>query len=71
MDMYDPIRVCVHVPRMYLIQEDPGSLRTGVTGGCESLHGCWEANPGPLQEQQALLTAEPSLQPLICFCVIL
>lgn len=58
--MYDPIRVCVHVPRMYLVQEDTGSLRTGVTSGCESLHGCWEANLGPLQEQQALLTAEPS-----------
>ena len=26
--------------------------------------GCWELNPGPLEEQPVLLTAEPSLQPL-------
>lgn len=26
--------------------------------------GCWESNPGSLKEQQVLLTAEPSLQPL-------
>jgi hypothetical protein len=25
--------------------------------------GCWELNPGPLQEQQVILTFEPSLQP--------
>ena len=25
--------------------------------------GCWESNLGPLQEQLALLTAEPYLQP--------
>jgi hypothetical protein len=27
--------------------------------------GCWELNPGPLEEQPVLLSAEPSLQPLI------
>ena len=26
-------------------------------------HGCWERNPGPLQEQPVLLTAEPSFRP--------
>lgn len=26
-------------------------------------HVCWKGNPGPLQEQQVLLKAEPSLQP--------
>ena len=26
----------------------------------ELLYGCWELNLGPLQEQQVLLTAEPS-----------
>ena len=36
--------------------------RTGVTDGCELLCGCWETNPGPLQEQPLFLTAEPSLQ---------
>ena len=33
---------------------------TGVIDGCESSHGCWEPNLGPL----VLLTAETSLQPL-------
>ena len=25
--------------------------RTGVTDSCEPLCGCWELNPGPVQEQ--------------------
>lgn len=36
---------------------------TVITGSCEPLHQCWELNPRPLQEQQVLLIAEPSLQP--------
>lgn len=41
---------------------------TGVSGGCEpcELHGYWELNLGPLQEQQMLLTAEPCLQTPSC-----
>jgi hypothetical protein len=35
-----------------------------ITDGCEPPCGCWELNPGPLEEQSVLLTAEPSLQPL-------
>ena len=27
----------------------------------------WESNPGPLQEQQVLLTTESLLQPLLCY----
>lgn len=38
--------------------------RPGVTEGCELPCGCWELNPGPLQEQPVLLATEPSLQPL-------
>jgi hypothetical protein len=34
-----------------------------VTVGCELPCGCWELNSGPLEEQSALLTIEPSLQP--------
>lgn len=41
-----------------------GSLEPGITDGCEPRCGCWELNPSPLQEQHAILTAEPSLQPL-------
>jgi hypothetical protein len=35
------------------------------TEGCELVCGCWESNPRLLEEQQVLLTAEPSLQPHI------
>ena len=35
--------------------ESPG---TGVIDGCELPYGCWESNPGSLEEQLVLLTAE-------------
>ena len=47
--------VCVRV------SDSPG---TGVTDRCELSCGCWELNPGPLEEQSMLLTTEPSLQPI-------
>lgn len=34
-----------------------------VTDGCKIPDEGWEPNPGPVQEQQALLSAEPSLHP--------
>jgi hypothetical protein len=37
-------------------------LDLGIIDGCELPHGFWEPNPGSLQEQIVLLTAEPSLQ---------
>jgi len=36
---------------------------TGVMGVCELPRGCWDLNPGPLQEQM-LLATELSLHPL-------
>lgn len=30
----------------------------GVTDGCEMPKGCWELDPGPLEEHPVLLTAE-------------
>ena len=33
-----------------------------VIDGCELPCGCWELNPDPPEEQQVLLTTEPSLQ---------
>ena len=36
-----------------------------ITDGCEPPCGCWELNSGPLEEQAMLLTAEPSLQPIV------
>ena len=34
----------------------------GSSDSCELPYGCWELNPGPLEEQHVLLTTEPSLQ---------
>jgi hypothetical protein len=36
-----------------------------ITDGCKLPCGCWDLNLGPPEEQLALLTAEPSLQPKI------
>ena len=47
---------CLHV---YLC-EGIGAPGIRVTDSCELLCGCWELNPGLLEE---LLTTEPSLQP--------
>ena len=52
---------------MFCLHVSAGSSGTGAMDGCESPCGCWGWNPGPLQDQHMLLTAEPSLytQPLI------
>lgn len=52
--------ICVWVPQRPA--ECMGSPEAGVTGGCElpAAGGCWKLNPGPLEEQQVLLAAEPS-----------
>lgn len=42
-----------------------GSTGTAVTDSCELPRGCWELNTCPLEEQTALLTAEPSPAPLL------
>ena len=52
--------LCLHT----CLCEGVRSPGTGVTDRCEVPCGCWELNPGSLQEQPVLLTAEPSLQPL-------
>ena len=38
------------------------SSGTGVKDTCELPCGCWELNPGPLEEQLVLLTTNPFLQ---------
>jgi hypothetical protein len=50
---------CLAFQRPEEVTECPG---TKVTDGCELPGGCWQSNPGPLQEQPVLVTAEPSLQ---------
>lgn len=47
------------------------SSRYGITGGCELPNmGARKANPGPLQDQNELLIAEPSFQPWIHYFVV-
>ena len=74
-DMYAYERVtcaCAYVSLAYVVlgasqkKVCPG---TEVTYSCELPCGCWKLNPGPLQEQQVFLTAEPSLQLLKSLCV--
>ena len=48
---------CIQYPLMP--KNGTRSPGTEVTGVCKLLHGCWEMNPGSVQEQ-VLLTAEPS-----------
>jgi hypothetical protein len=38
------------------------SPEIGVRDGCELICGCLELNLGPLEEEQELLTIEPSFQ---------
>ena len=42
--------------------EIPEDGRTGVTDSCELSYGSWELDPGLLEGQPVLLTAESSLQ---------
>ena len=44
--------------------EDIGSLGLELQMLVSAIR-CWELNPGPLEEQQVLLTNEPSLQSLV------
>ena len=44
--------------------QDIGFPETGVTDACELPGRARELNPDPLQDQQVLLTAEPTLQPV-------
>jgi hypothetical protein len=59
------IMLCTWYPRR--AKEGIGSPKTGVIDGSSMpLYWQWESNLGPLQEQQVLLTTEPSLQPQNC-----
>ena len=48
---------------LVLAEAAVGFPGTGVIDSCELPCGCWELNLGPLQEQQGLLAASPSLAP--------
>lgn len=62
------LHVCVYVYHVYAwppgrSEEGIRSPGTGINGDYELPRGCWDLNPGLLQEQ-VLLAAEPSLQAL-------
>lgn len=63
--------VFVCIPHACLVsqksEEGIGLLGTGGTMVVSHSEGCWELNPGPLQEQQLIFTMEASLQPLYLF----
>ena len=44
-----------------------GPLGTRVADSCKPPYGCWELNPGSLENQPVLLTAKPFLQPSLVF----
>lgn len=52
------LRFCL--PGVYPVYAVPAEVRSGC---CEPLHGCWEQNLSPLQEQPQFLTIEPYFQP--------
>ena len=59
-----------HVFCLYVcLCEGVRSSGARVTDRCELSCGCWELNPGPLEEQPVLLTTElsPQLLPSIGF----
>ena len=48
-------------------EEGVGSPGTGITDGCEPPCGCWESNPGPLEEQPVLLPTADLSSPILAF----
>lgn len=52
------LEFCLHICLCQGVRS-PG---TGVTDSCELPWGCWELNPGPLEEQLVFLIAKPFLQ---------
>lgn len=48
---------CIQCP--WSPEEDVDSPGIGVMDGHELPHGCWELSPGPLQEQQVVLSPPP------------
>jgi hypothetical protein len=59
--------VCMHyVYHLYArslgrSEEGIRSYGSGVVGGYETPHGCWELNLGPLQEKEIFFTTKLSL----------
>jgi hypothetical protein len=52
----------MYVSTLSLSSDTPERASDPITDGCEPPCKRWELNPGPLEEQAVLLTAELSLQ---------
>jgi hypothetical protein len=55
------LAACISVH--HLCARDNGSPAAGITDRSELSHGSWKLTLGPLEEQTALITVEPPLQP--------
>lgn len=51
----------MHAWCLWSPEEDVATLDSGVKNSCKSLCGCWDWNPGPLDDQPGHLIAESSL----------
>ena len=58
------ICVSMHHVHSWCLRRQKRVVELEVIENCEPPCGCWEPNPGPLEEQAVLLTGESSLQPL-------
>lgn len=54
--------MCVPYMFAWYPQKAEEDVRTAVTEACDLLYGCWELDPGPLQEQQLLHRFSPLLK---------
>jgi hypothetical protein len=64
--MYVCMYVCMYVLCMCCcLQTYQKRASDPTTDGCEPPCGGWDLNSGPVEEQPVLLTAEPSLQPVL------
>lgn len=62
--------VCIYITGiqcLWRLEKNVGSSENGIRDDCKAPCRLWEKNPGTLQEQQALLTTDPSLQTLFWY----
>ena len=57
--------MCVPCVDIWCLQRPEEDVRSPEVRVCKATCKCGELNSGPLEEQEVLLTAEPSPQPLV------
>jgi hypothetical protein len=58
-----PACIFVYYESSWCLRQPERGCGTGLPDGCEPQCGFWELSLDLLEEQQVLLTSEPSLQP--------